>query len=905
MKLKQLIPSFLLSCTIVALLTTPALSEEISSTEVPQSTASTKTGASSTQQTRLVTKAQHIKPITEIRRLSQIKRPSSQQLVQSPAQETAPTSEVVQVTEVKANPTDKGVEVILQTTKGQQLQLVNRSNGNNFIVDIPNAQLHLPSGEAFTFHSDKPITGVTQITVTNFDANTIRVSVTGETGVPIVELYDSANEGIIFSVASTAPRAQQTQPQTQQPQTIQPPSQTQPTQPSASGDEPIELVVTGDLDGYNAPNATTATRTDTPLRDIPQSIQVIPQQIIKDQQAIRLTDALRNVSGVQAGSSFGGTRDSFVIRGFGQGVLFRDGFRDSVNRTTIRETANLERIEVLKGPASVLFGTIEPGGIINLVTKQPLSEPFYYTELQVGNFGLVRPSIDFSGPLNSDRTLLYRLNAVYESGGNFRDFDQGVDRFFVSPVLTWKISDRTDLTFEFSYLDDTRPFDITGIPPIGRKIADIPYNRNLGEPDNFAFRNELSASYRLEHRFSENWTLRNAFRFSSSDQRFIGARYDTLDETTGNLSRSWSDNSGTNQSYAFQTNLIGKFATGSVKHTLLFGVDLNRDINDLDNYFGDGAPSINIFNPVYRVAPIPRRENLSSNVTFNQRLDILGIYLQDQIALADNLKLLVGGRFDIVDQESRFTSNAGANTNTQQQDNAFTPRVGIVYQPVPPLSLYASYSQSFAPNSATTVSGSLLEPERGTQYEVGIRGEFLNGRLSTNLAAYHLTKSNIATTDPNNTDYSIPVGEQTSQGIELDVVGEILTGWNIIANYAYTDALVTKDNSPIQGNRLNGAPYNAASLWTTYQIQRGNLQGLGFGLGLFYVGEREGDLENTYELSSYLRTDANIFYKKNNWRAGINFKNIFNVDYIEGTFSRDQVTPGAPFTVLGTFSIEF
>ncbi|MEH2450431.1 AMIN domain-containing protein [Nostoc sp.] len=244
----------------------------------------------------------------------------TQQLVQSPAPQTIPVPEIVQVTAVKANPTDKGVEVILQTNKGQQLQLVNRSNGNNFIVDIPNTQLRLPSGEAFTFRSDKPITSVTQITVTNFDANTIRVTVTGEALVPQVELYDSTNEGIIFSVASTAPRAQQAQPQTQQP-----PSQTQPTQPSASGDEPIELVVTGDLDGYTASNATTATRTDTPLRDIPQSIQVIPQQVIKDQQAFRLTDALRNVSGVQSGSSFGGTRDLFSVRGFGA-VIFRDGF---------------------------------------------------------------------------------------------------------------------------------------------------------------------------------------------------------------------------------------------------------------------------------------------------------------------------------------------------------------------------------------------------------------------------------------------------------------------------------------------------------------------------------------------------------------------------------------------------
>lgn len=246
------------------------------STRTASITASTKASADFTQ---LISKKQVIEPIKKIRRLKEIEPPAKNAqmlLVQSPTPETVPTPELVQVTGVKANPTSKGVEVILQTSKGQELQITNRSAGNNFIADIPNAQLRLLSGEAFTFCSQKPIQGVTEITVTNFDANTIRVTVTGEVSLPTVELFDSPNEGLIFSVATAASSAQQ--PQTQP----QPENQTQPSQPSAQNDEPIELVVTGEQDGYGASDASTATRTDTPIRDIPQSIQVVPRQVIED-----------------------------------------------------------------------------------------------------------------------------------------------------------------------------------------------------------------------------------------------------------------------------------------------------------------------------------------------------------------------------------------------------------------------------------------------------------------------------------------------------------------------------------------------------------------------------------------------------------------------------------------------
>jgi iron complex outermembrane receptor protein len=793
----------------------------------------------------------------------------------------------VTVTRVRLNQTDDGLEVILETLTGEQLVPLILPKGNNLVIEILDATLALPTGDEF--RETNPVEGIREITVTQVDDTSIRVTIAGEKQAPSAQVVPS-RENLVLSVT--------------------PQGTTADTEP----DEEIEVIATGEgEESYYVPDASTATRTDTPLRDIPQSIQVVPQQVLKDQQVIQLREAVRNVSGVIEGSNFGNSGDAFLIRGFQINNILLDGielgtFNLGLN-SSFREIANIERVEVLKGPASVLYGTLEPGGIINVVTEQPLPFPFYEVELQAGNFGLLRPSIDLSGPLNSDRTVLYRLNAVYQNADDFRNFDQGIERFFVAPVLSWAITDNTDLTLNFEYLYDERPFD-RGLAAIGDGIADIPFDRILGEPDDINIREQYVAGYRLDHRFSENWELLNVFRYISTERktRAFQNRGD-LNEETGDLARSIDDQVGNFDSYALQTNLNGEFSTGSIKHQLLLGVDFSRETNDFDNRSALEPSIINIFDPVYR-APRPSRDELrnENQALFGGTVQSLGLYLQDQITLADNLKLLVGGRFDIVDQDSFFTFvSAGDATETTdwQQDEAFSPRIGIVYQPIEPLSLYASFSRSFAPNFGTTVEGEILEPTRGTQYEVGVRGEFLEDRLTTNLAAYHLTKTNIAATDPNNPDFSIATGEQRSQGIELDVIGEIIPGWNLIASYAYTDAEVTEDEgSPLEGNRLAGVPKHTASLWSTYEIQSGDLQGLGLGLGLFFVGERQ-DFDNSFSVPSYLRTDASLFYRRDNWRAGINIRNLFDIDYIEQVDNRERITPGAPFSIVGSVSVTF
>lgn len=447
-------------------------------------------------------------------------------------------AQVTQITDVQIKPTSSGLDAILKTSDATMPKVFSTSYRNTFVANIVNTRLSLPKGN--TFRVNTPAEGIASVTVTALGANSVRVTVIGTTAAPTAQVIPTP-QGLLLSLSASAtaqaqPAPVPTKPQNKPSTTRAASVETQAATEEPENEEEIEIVVTGEQEeGYQVPNATTGTRTDTPLRDIPQSIQVIPEQVLSDQKVIRLQDALRNVSGVREGNTSGNSGDAFIIRGFEQEAILRNGFRDNTSNSSFRDTANLERIEVLKGPASVLYGTLEPGGIINLNTKQPLSEPFYWVELEVGNRSYVRPNIDLSGPLNSDGTLLYRLNAAYESADDFRNFDQDIERFFISPVFTWKISDslpfgngfaerdssasRTDLTLEFEYLDDERPFD-RGLVAIGDEVADIPFDRILGEPDDFSAREQFRAEYRLEHRFSENWTLRNGFQFFLSDSKY-------------------------------------------------------------------------------------------------------------------------------------------------------------------------------------------------------------------------------------------------------------------------------------------------------------------------------------------------------------------------------------------------
>lgn len=796
---------------------------------------------------------------------------------------------ITSVEGVQVKQTEAGLELILETAAGgQKLVPLILPEGNNLVIDLLDATLSSSIRNGVT--KNNPAPGIRQIILTKIDESSIRLTITGETQAPTAEVIPSP-QNLVLSINPEG-------------STAQPPFEGKQTP-----DEEIEVIATGEggvEDNYNVPDASTATRTDTPLRDIPQSIQVVPQQVIEDQQVNRLEDALRNVSGVSTGDGFGGTTERFVIRGFAQDTTLVNGFRQGALNQGFPSVDRLEQIEVLKGPASILYGNLEPGGVVNLVTKKPLKEPFAETNLELGSFGLFQSSFDFSDSLNSNQTLLYRLNANFEVDDGFRDFEQDATRLSLAPTISWQIGKNTDLLIDFSYLNEARPFD-RGIVAIGDGVADIPYDRIFQQSNDQYELEQLSASYQLEHRFSDRWKLRHSFRLVSSetsDFRLDGLFIDD----SGLLERGFRRNNDITENYSLQTNVVGKFKTGKIEHQLLAGVDFDRatSVGRQGRLPEDPVFLIDIFTQEADPVPDIEPEDLTSFARDeNIRADLIGIYLQDQISLGKKFKFLAGGRLDIYEQKTiDFTEDL----TSEQSQERFSPRVGLVYQPIEPLSLYASYSTSFNPDSfnSTTVDGDVLEPSTGTQYELGVKGEFLNKKLTSTLAFYQIDRANFATTDPDNPDFSIAAGEVRSRGIELDVAGEILPGWNVIAAYAYTDAEITEDNDLPVGNKLINVPENSASLWTSYEIQQGNFKGLGLGAGVFFVGDRQGDSDNSFTLPSYVRTDAALFYRRDNWQANLNFQNLFDVDYIKSSETfREALRPGDPFTVLGSVSLKF
>jgi iron complex outermembrane recepter protein len=790
--------------------------------------------------------------------------------------QTTELASPIKVTGVRINPTATGIEVILQTDQGKTIQPEIRSGSNTtFLAEIPNAVLALPGSSEF--RAENPSKGIQSVTVTQLEGNVILVQAVGDAAVPIV-------------MVKTEPNLTAEEPDT--------------------GEE--EVVVTGDrAPSYRVPNSSTATGTDTPILETPFSVQVVPKEVIRDQQATSVEEALQNVSGITYSGSDGGRDTNIGIRGFGTGdvsiPLLRDGFRQYGTFQGIPEVANLEKIEVLKGPSSILYGQIEPGGILNLVLKKPLPEPFYELELQAGSQNRVQPRIDFNGPLTADGKVLARLSALYKHEDSFRGFDTPADRFSIAPSLTWKISDRTKVDFSLEYVRDSEPADF-GITRFGTGVAPIPRNRPINNPDDSVTANFLSLGYTFEHEFNDNWKIRNGFRYLryTYDYSVLALPFIVND---AEVTRFYADQDGEANSYSLYTNIIGKFSTGSIKHTLTAGIDLNRTDDRILTLFDIANPStINIFDPDYNLVPKPLRADLPPFADTKVISKRLGVYIQDQVRLLDNLILVAGVRYDTITQKtSNIQTDFVAGGETTQADSAFTPRLGLIYQPIKEVSLFANYSQSFNPSTRTTFLGTPLGAERGEGFEFGVKTELLNQKLLATLSYFNITKNNVAASDPNFPLFSIPVGQQRSQGIELDVAGEILPGWKIIGSYAYTDAKVSKDtNLDNIGKRLSGVAEHSMSLWTTYEIQKGTLKGLGFGAGLNYVGNRFGDVANTFEIGDYLIGNAAIFYTRDRYRFALNFKNIANANYIKGsTGNEGGIDPGEPFTVIGSFSVKF
>lgn len=661
-----------------------------------------------------------------------------------------------------------------------------------------------------------------------------------------------------------------------------------------------------DATTYVAEDATTATRTDTPLIQVPQSVEVVTQRVLQDQRAVRVEQALRNVSGMALGDvgQSGIAADVAYCRGFPCGY-FKNYLRneDQNQALTFRDIANIQRLEVLKGPASVLYGRSQPGGIINILTKQPQAERYASIDQIVGSYGYYRTMLDATGPLNESKTLLFRINGAYENTESFRDNVQG-QRYFVAPVFTWKAGSNTTVTIDGEYIRDRRTADF-GIPAIGQAPAAVPLSRFFGERFDTLRFEEGRAGLTVEHRLNSNWRIESRFRADRS----VATAYRTvgLAVLPGNqsIARFFFDQLAPISSYYWRNDLIGKATTGSITHALLTGVEVGRQYASYDQA---AVPfdTISIFNPVYGQTAVPTLNRTPFSRSF---ANALGGYVQDQISLRENLHLLIGARGDYFYQHSNVVG-----ANTKAENYAFSPRIGVTYQPVPQVALYANVTRSFIPNFGPfTAASNQFKPTTGTQYEAGIKTEIVPGRLTSTLAFYRILKKDVLAADPTNPLFFVQTGAQRSQGIEFDLTAQLSAGWKIIATYAYTDARIAADTTVPVGNQLPLIARHTGSLWTTYDFQSDPLRGFGIGAGLFAVGERAGDLANTFELPGYVRTDMALYYRKpeifthTNLIAQLNVQNLLDQEYFYsgGQNRASAAFPGAPLTFLGSVKLEF
>jgi iron complex outermembrane receptor protein len=667
------------------------------------------------------------------------------------------------------------------------------------------------------------------------------------------------------------------------------------------------VVVTGSRQNYRALSATGATKTDTLLKDLPQSVRVLTADLLRDVGVTNLAGALDLTSGISRQSNLGGLWDSYAMRGFtgdpnfGSDYLV-NGFSSSRGYNGLRDSASTASVEVLKGPASALYGRGEPGGTVNITTKKPRFEPSYELDLSIGSFHTYRTAADLTGPISEN--LAYRLNGAYQKGDSYRD-TVTTERSFLSPSFIWLIGDHTKASYELEASEQRVPFD-RGVLAVNGVLGLIPNSRFLGEPgDGPTTVKSLGHQVFVEHEFNERWKLQTGAAYRDSELNGYSTEASGLlaDGRTLRRQRRHRDFSATDVSGRIE--VVGKFDTGPVTNNVLVGVDgyrfddrriqLRRNPNATNPY------AIDIYNPVYGGTSDPM--TLSIDTKESQRSH--AVYAQDQIDLSAQWKALLGVRWDSYDQT---VANYRTAAVSSQSLNATSPRGGLVYQPLPVVSLYATAAKGFRPNSGISIDNKGFAPEESRSYELGSKLETADGKLTGTLALYKITKKNVLTTNPLNTDFSISAGEVESKGVELDVSGEIARNLRLSAAYAYTDAVVAKgDNTIVTGSRFPNVPRQSATVVLTQAFTVGSGTAT-LGGGLNYVGERLGDVavSSNFMLPAY--TTAKLI---SSWsptrklRIAFNVENLFDKRYYASSYSQLWVSPGAERTATLNLHYKF
>ncbi|MFJ4145277.1 TonB-dependent siderophore receptor [Pseudomonas sp. NPDC089734] len=660
---------------------------------------------------------------------------------------------------------------------------------------------------------------------------------------------------------------------------------------------------------YQARRASVATRSDATILETPQSVNVVTNRVIEDRAPTSLDEAINAVSGVKQGNTLGGTQDAIQKRGFGtnrDNSIMRDGMQSVQARNF---TPTTERIEVLKGPASMLYGVQDPGGVINVVTKKPQLTAAHSISAFGTSFGGGGEQIDLTGPLG-DNGLAYRLIVDDQNYDYWRNFGS-IDQTVVAPSLAW-YGDDTTVSIAYEHMEYSVPFDRgTQINPQTGKVLDIPRSRRLDEPFNVTTGRSDALDLRMEHRLNDTWTLRTGYGYSRNYYNDYQSRFMSANYTTGVVTRRGDATRDAVQfAHTATVNTLGKLYWGDTLHEVLIGADYMKNERDLGDLIRDVPLSVFNYNsPVYGNAPLPSRVS-APNSDQTDHLQTHALFVQDSIHLGEKWILQGGLRYDA------FKEMTGKGrpfvVGADVKDSKVVPRLGLVYMIQPDWSLYTSYTESFRPNtSIATVILEELPPEEGKAYEIGTK--FQNDAITATVALFNINKKNVQTSETCGTETCTRVsGEVRSRGLEADITGQLDANWSVTGSYAYTDTKVLED--PIlKGQPLDGVSKHTAALYLTRDFGHVGIGDLRAGTGARYAsrwGVNNGSgIE--YYLPSSIVADAFVSYKMKfedrDLTLQLNLKNMFDEHYYVSSsgLGSPAIVIGEPRQLIAKVKLDF
>ncbi|WP_395491685.1 ferrichrome porin FhuA [Escherichia coli] len=690
-----------------------------------------------------------------------------------------------------------------------------------------------------------------------------------------------------------------------------------------------------------ARQSATGTKTDTPIQKVPQSISVVTAEEMALHQPKSVKEALSYTPGVAVGTrGASNTYDYLIIRGFAAEGQSQNNYLNGLKlqgnfyNDAVIDPYMLERAEIMRGPVSVLYGKSSPGGLLNMVSKRPTTEPLKEVQFKAGTDSLFQTGFDFSDSLDDDGVYSYRLTGLARSA-NAQQKGSEEQRYAIAPAFTWRPDDKTNFTF-LSYFQNEPETGYYGWLPKEGTVEPLPNGKRLptdfneGAKNNTYSRNEKMVGYSFDHEFNDTFTVRQNLRFAQNkvSQKSVygyGMCSDPLytkdqealkaspclsipqSQWGHTLTRQYVIDNEKLENFSVDTQLQSKFATGSVDHTLLTGVDFMRMRNDIDSWFGYAgsvAPS-DIYNLDRSDFDFGAHPNPSGPYRVLLKQKQTGLYVQDQ-AQWDKVLVTLGGRYDWADQSS-FNRDYG--NKSERDDKEFTWRGGVNYLFDNGVTPYFSYSESFEPASQTDANGDLFAPSKGKQYEVGVKYVPEDRPIVVTGALYQLTKTNNLMADPNGSLFSVEGGEIRARGVEIEAKAALSASVNVVGSYTYTDAEYTTDTT-YKGNTPAQVPKHMASLWADYTFFDGPLSGLTLGTGGRYTGSSYGDPANSFKVGSYTVVDALVRYDlarvgMAGSNVALHVNNLFDREYVASCFNTYGCFWGAERQVVATATFRF